>query len=149
MKGTEGKMKTKIQVPDLLGFEVVSLPATSATASSVTNPTSIFSEKIRRTKMTPPHEGNPRQSQIHQRTPRRSKVSFRTAKMEERGDLYLRRQPTKAAAKESSKHNDFFRLPPVVLHKISRGRWRGQLQQSVATNPSLINSPKVRILLAG
>lgn len=39
--------------------------------------------------------------------------SFRTAKMEERSDLYLRRQPIKAAAKESSKYEDFF-SPPLL-----------------------------------
>ena len=48
--------------------------------------------------------------------------SFRTAKMEERSDFYLRRQPIKSAAKESSKYEDFFRLPPAGVHKISRGR---------------------------
>jgi hypothetical protein len=69
--------------------------------------------------------------------------------MEERSDLYLRRQPIKAAVEESSKQKDFFRLAPAGVHKISRGRERGQLQQSVATRPSSINSPKLRILLAG
>ena len=70
-----------------------------------------------------PLGGNPSFLKFIQETgpPFRAMDSFRTAKMEERSDLYLRRQPIKAAAKESSKHKDLFRLPPVVLHKKVEG----------------------------
>ena len=65
------------------------------------------------------YENNPSFLKFIQETglPFKAMDSFRTAKMEERGDLYLRRQPIKAAVEESRTHNDFFRLSPAVLHK--------------------------------
>ena len=73
------------------------------------------------------YENNPSFLKFIQETglPFKAMDSFRTAKMEERSDLYLRRQPIKAAAKESMTHNDFFRLPPAGVQYLSEGRWRG------------------------
>jgi hypothetical protein len=70
------------------------------------------------------YENNPSFLKFIQETglPFKAVDSFRTAKIEERSDLYLRRQPIKAAVEESSKYVDFFRLPPAGVQYLGRGR---------------------------
>ncbi len=70
------------------------------------------------------YENNPSFLNFIQETglPFKAMDSFRTAKIEERSDLYLRRQPIKAAVEESSKYKDFFRLPPCCPAFICGGR---------------------------
>jgi len=97
------------------------------------------------------YENNPSFLKFIQETglPFKAMDSFRTAKMEERSDFYLRRQPIKAPVEESSKYEDFFRLPPAVLHLYVEGDNSENCNNRLQPAPSPINSSKVRILLAG